>query len=170
MKAEAVSSKKMKRLVDSLAKLIPHRAKKECTYCFESRLEKHFQTITILPRDCHGHLSTVCRKCIRRTLEAQLGFRPLLEVGCPSCRVPWTGHTLRKILGFKGKKRFKELDILAKQQTLTPIDLPEAATLDEMLERGTRFCPWCPFVKEGGCDSITCKFPGAPSCPLEMSC
>ena len=43
--------------------------------------------------------------------------------------------------------------------------MPEAPTLDVLLESGARLCPWCrfPFCKEGGCDYISCESQGHES-------
>ncbi|KXT07215.1 hypothetical protein AC578_2451 [Pseudocercospora eumusae] len=37
--------------------------------------------------------------------------------------------------------------------------MPEKPTMNLMLDQGARLCPWCrfPFVKQGGCDHMSCS-------------
>ncbi|KAF2161124.1 hypothetical protein M409DRAFT_28454 [Zasmidium cellare ATCC 36951] len=127
---------KLAELAKSFARLFPRRVKKECQYCCENKPMKVFAVAMTVPHGCRGHLRQVCKTCLRASLSAQLDSKPLLEVGCPSCSTPWDSEDLRVLLGHKDKKRFKELDLLAKAQGLVPSELPEAVTLDEMLVRG----------------------------------
>lgn len=150
---------KVAHLAKALAQLFPHRPRTECQICCESKLDKAFNTHKLVPYSCRGHLKTTCKDCIRASLSAQLDCKPLLEIGCSSCSVVWEVEEIRRLLGHKDKKRLDDLDILAKNRGLVPTDLPEMATLDQMLQGGTRFCPWCryPFMKDGGCDYMTCE-------------
>lgn len=127
---------KLTKLAGSLARLFLHRPKKECQYCCENKPMKTFAMAMTVPHGCRVHLKGVCKTCLRASLSAQLDSKALLEVGCPSCSTPWDSEDLRILLGHKDKKKFQELDLLAKDQTLTPKDMPEGLTLDQMLERG----------------------------------
>ncbi|KAK4506112.1 hypothetical protein PRZ48_004077 [Zasmidium cellare] len=129
---------KLVELRKTLARLFPRRLKKECQYCCENKPMKVFAIAMTVPHVCRVHLRQVCKDCLRASLSAQLDSKPLLEVGCPSCSTPWDSEDLRILLGHKDKKRFKELDLLAKAQSLVPSELPEDVTLDEMLVRGSK--------------------------------
>lgn len=137
MKASMEAEKdKLARLAEIFARLFPHRPRRECQYCCEKKTMKVFAMATTVPHGCRVHLRHVCKACLRTSISAQLDSKPLLDVGCPSCSTPWDSEDLRILLGHEDKKRFRQLDLLAKDQTLVPSDLPEAVTLDQMLVRG----------------------------------
>lgn len=127
---------KLAELAKSFARLFPHRLKKECQYCCENKPMKVFAITSTVPHGCRLHLRQVCKTCLRASLSAQLDSKPLLDVGCPSCSTPWDSEDLRVLLGHKDKKRFKELDLLAKARSFVPGEMPEEGTLEEMLSRG----------------------------------
>lgn len=139
--AEAEQDKLLK-LTKSFARLFPRRHKKECQYCCESKPLKSFALASAVPHGCRVHLRGVCKNCLEASLGAQLDSKPLLEVGCPSCSIPWDSEDLRTLLGHKDKKRFRDIDFLAKNMALVPSDLPEGVTLDQMLERGMWSSRW----------------------------
>ncbi|KAK0251602.1 hypothetical protein LTR57_010555 [Friedmanniomyces endolithicus] len=47
---------------------------------------------------------------------------------------------------------------MIKKGSFVPFDPPDDLTMDELLAGGARLCPKCffPFVKTGGCDTMTC--------------
>lgn len=149
----------VQRLLHSLSRLLPRRTRHECRYCCETKLYTAFTPAKPLPHSCRIHLRQVCRACVRASLSAQLETRPLLKVGCSECSQVWDGDILRLLLGHKDKKRFKDLDLLAKGKAFVPDELPEEDTLGFLLVHGARLCPWCrfPFMKAGGCDFMSCE-------------
>lgn len=162
--SEAGADRKSDKLLHLAAcwpKLLPHRPRTECHICCENKLKKAYTHHKRLPSECREHLQTTCQSCIRSSLSAQLDSSPLLAVGCPQCAASWSNECLRVLLGHKDRKRFQQLDLLAQGRPFVPApgDMPEAPTLDVLLEAGARLCPWCrfPFCKEGGCDYISCK-------------
>jgi hypothetical protein len=70
---------------------------------------------------------------------------------------------LRKVLARKDRKRFETLDRRARRHTFVlevgPEAWPDEESLEWLLKGGARLCPWCRwgFVKEGGCDYMTCE-------------
>ena len=126
--------------------LLPEKVLKprfECQYCFEHKHFEDFIKRGAVPYNCSFHLATtknlVCKACIEGSLSAQLDSKPLIEVGCPQCGVAWEPGEVKMLIGGKNEKRFKALDRLAKEQVLTPSDLPDGATIDVLLAKGARF-------------------------------
>lgn len=72
-------------------------------------------------------------------LRAQLESKPLIETGCPQCGIPWGPEDVKKLISPKTQKRFRELEMLARQRVLVPADLPDKATLELLLDAATRF-------------------------------
>jgi len=135
----------------------------ECTYCKEQKLAKDLVIGALLPWACQAHLTApnqVCALCLEAALSAQLDCKPLLAVGCPHCGTAWEPEEVKTFVGAKDRKRLRELDAVAQTQVYVPAELPDQPTLDDMLARGVRLCPFCrfPFVKLGGCDSMLCEF------------
>lgn len=147
-------------LLKTIYRILPRRAKKDCQYCYESKANKAFTAGKLVPLSCQSHLRDVCRTCVQSSLRTQLENRPLLEVGCPQCKLSWESRYLRALLGHRDRKRFQKLDLIAQGRSFVPVpeQMPEKPTMDLMLDQGARLCPWCrfPFVKEGGCDHISC--------------
>lgn len=157
------NEKKKFRLKDLVAywpKLFPHRPRRECEICCERKLHKAFSHHKYIPYECRPHLQTFCLSCIRSSLSAQLDTKPVLALGCPQCAVPWNWEYSILLLGYKDRKKYRRLNLLAQGRVFVPApkDMPEASTLDFLLDTGVRLCPWCrfPFCKEGGCDHMSC--------------
>ena len=136
----------------------------ECEYCCEIKFTARFFLPKAVRKTCRDHLSVrnaVCRDCVKTSVKAQLHSKPLMDVGCPECGQAWSDAELRQILGRKErKKRFDRLNLLAKSQAYVPSEMPDKETMDMILEKGARLCPWCrwPFIKAGGCDSMQCEY------------
>lgn len=114
----------------------------ECQYCNEYKREKDLFNSGAIPFDCALHLrgeQKVCKQCMDLALSTQLEFKPLLEVGCPECGVPWDPEEVRGLVSFKTQRKFLEMEKLARGQTLRPAELPDGATTETLLQVGTRF-------------------------------
>lgn len=140
----------------------PPKPRYECQYCYEHKRDQEFVARSAIPYSCQFHFTNlyhVCKACMDASIAAQLESKPLIEVGCPQCGVAWDPDDLKMLIGPKNAKRFRQLDRLAREQVLVPADLPDGASLDMLLAKGTRFCPWCKwaFVRTGGCDSMLCS-------------
>ncbi|KAL9534347.1 hypothetical protein SMMN14_02761 [Sphaerulina musiva] len=151
------NEKKKFRLKDLVAywpKLFPHRPRRECEICCERKLHKAFSHHKYIPYECRPHLQTFCLSCIRSSLSAQLDTKPVLALGCPQCAVPWNWEYSILLLGYKDRKKYRRLNLLAQGRVFVPApkDMPEAATLDFLLDTGVRLCPWCWALVEGFAD------------------
>jgi len=137
----------------------------ECQYCYEQKLAKELVAASVLPWSCQAHLTgpnKVCKRCLEAALSAQLDCKTLLDVGCPQCGTAWEPADIRVLVSSADKKRLRELDSGARSEVYVPQpdELPDQSTMNDMLKRGARLCPFCryPFVKLGGCESMLCEY------------
>ncbi len=138
------------------------RTKYECQYCCERKSARHFAKAALVPHYCQPHFTKsngVCASCLEASISVQLDIRGLLDVRCPECNRAWTLEDVKVLAGKKDAKRLRELDKMIKKGLFVPFDPPDDLTMDELLARGARLCPKCffPFVKTGGCDTMTCE-------------
>ena len=132
-------------LKEACHKLIPQRTRKpsfECQYCCEQKCDYKCIALGTQPYGCDKHFSSayrVCKTCMDAALAAQFDCKPLLEVGCPECGTAWDPDEVKWFLGMKNQKRFKALERQARKQVLLPEELPDGATVDALLNMGTRF-------------------------------
>ena len=126
-------------------KILPKRKPKprfECQYCCEHKREDSFVANGVMPYSCRPHFTNanrVCKLCIDAAFKAQLDSKPLLNCGCPQCGIAWDPEEWKWMVSIKTQKLIKRLDQLARQQVLVPNELPDGATVDTLLEKGTRF-------------------------------
>ena len=118
------------------------RNRLECQYCCERKRPHDFLTRGAVPYTCQDHVTgsqRVCKTCMESAIAAQLDCKPLLRIGCPTCNDPWDPENLKLLVGVKNQRRFKKLEQLAREQVLAPEDVPDGATMEDLLVRGARF-------------------------------
>lgn len=127
-------------------------------YCCEEKPAARFVKVATIPFGCLSHLNgtkgKVCQSCLAASLRAQLDSKTFLDIGCPQCSNAWEARSIQRLMGAKDRRRYSLLNDMARSRTykLSEELAPDERTMNDLLERGARQCPWCQylFVKLGG--------------------